>query len=191
MSLELVSKTYYFNLLDTDIQCTRYLTQKLVHMLSHSVMFDSAVPWTVARQAPPSMGFSRILKQVAISFFLTQVSCIAGKFFTTEPTRKASCRNQSYFKKHKLYNYTVIQELFSVQHSARSWGYRDERIPDLKKLVDYWGREINRSTIIVVWFVCMQCYRGVLGEEAPNHRQGGQETLWESDPTRQSERKVS
>lgn len=24
--------------------------------------------------------------------------------------------------------------------------------------MDYWGRQINRSTIIVVWFVCMQCY---------------------------------
>ena len=112
-------------------------------MLSHSVMFDSAIPWTVARQAPPSMRFSRILKQVAISFFLTQVSCVVGKFFTTEPTREASCRNQSYFKKHKLYNYTVIQELFSVQHCARSWGYRDERIPDLKSS---WTIGEERST---------------------------------------------
>ena len=28
-------------------------------ILSHSVMFDSATPWTVACQAPLSMGFSR------------------------------------------------------------------------------------------------------------------------------------
>ena len=27
--------------------------------VSHSVMSDSATPWTVARQAPPSVGFSR------------------------------------------------------------------------------------------------------------------------------------
>ena len=27
--------------------------------VSHSVMSDSAIPWTVARQAPLSMGFSR------------------------------------------------------------------------------------------------------------------------------------
>ena len=26
---------------------------------SHSVMSDSVIPWTVAYQAPPSMGFSR------------------------------------------------------------------------------------------------------------------------------------
>ena len=30
-----------------------------VHMLSHSVVSDSVTPWTVAYQAPPSMGFSR------------------------------------------------------------------------------------------------------------------------------------
>ena len=28
-------------------------------VLSHSVVSDSAIPWTVARQAPLSMGFSR------------------------------------------------------------------------------------------------------------------------------------
>ena len=28
-------------------------------IVSHSVMSDSATPWTVARQAPLSMGFSR------------------------------------------------------------------------------------------------------------------------------------
>ena len=27
--------------------------------VSHTVVSDSAIPWTVARQAPPSMGFSR------------------------------------------------------------------------------------------------------------------------------------
>ena len=27
--------------------------------VSHSVMFDSAAPWTIAHQAPLSMGFSR------------------------------------------------------------------------------------------------------------------------------------
>ena len=30
-----------------------------VYVLSRSVMSDSAAPWTVARQAPKSMGFSR------------------------------------------------------------------------------------------------------------------------------------
>jgi len=39
-------------------------------MLSYSVMSDSATPWTVAHQAPLSMGFfqARILEQVIISY---------------------------------------------------------------------------------------------------------------------------
>ena len=39
-------------------------------VLSHSVMSDSAAPWTVDRQAPLSMGIlqARILVWVAISF---------------------------------------------------------------------------------------------------------------------------
>ena len=56
-----------------------------------------ATTWTVAHQAPLSMGFfqARILEWVAISFsrgasqprdptHISQVSCIAGGFFTTE-----------------------------------------------------------------------------------------------------------
>ena len=55
-------------------------------------MSDSATPWTVARQAPLSLGIlqARILKWVAISFSRgssqprdqTQVSRIVGGFFT-------------------------------------------------------------------------------------------------------------
>ena len=55
-------------------------------------MSDSATPWTVAPQAPLSMGFSqleKLLEWVAIPFSRgssqpmdqTQVSCIAGRFF--------------------------------------------------------------------------------------------------------------
>ena len=33
--------------------------KRLCAVLSHSVMSDSATPWTVALQAPLSMGFSR------------------------------------------------------------------------------------------------------------------------------------
>ena len=62
-------------------------------------MSDSFVtPWTVAPQAPLSMGFSqaRMLALVAIFFSRgssrprdwTCVSCIAGRFFTTEPPGK-------------------------------------------------------------------------------------------------------
>ena len=41
-------------------QGTRKQSQLCYHCaLSHSVISDSATPWTVARQAPRSMGFSR------------------------------------------------------------------------------------------------------------------------------------
>ena len=56
---------------------------------------SSGTPWTVALQAPLSMGFSRqeYWKWIAISFSRgsspprdrTHISCIANKFFTTEP----------------------------------------------------------------------------------------------------------
>ena len=61
-------------------------------VLSQSVMSDSATPWTVAHQAPLSMGFfqARILEWVTIPFSKgssqpkdrTWVSHIAGRFFT-------------------------------------------------------------------------------------------------------------
>ena len=61
-------------------------------VLSDSVVSDSATPWTVARQAPLSLGIlqARILEWVAILSSRgsshprdgTQVSCIEGRFFT-------------------------------------------------------------------------------------------------------------
>ena len=62
--------------------------------LSHVCLF--ATPWAVACQAPLSMGFSRIVEWIAIPFSRgasqprnrTQVSLIAGKFFTYEPPGK-------------------------------------------------------------------------------------------------------
>ena len=61
-------------------------------MLSHSVMSDSETPWTVAHQAPLSIGIlqARILEWVAMPWSnrssqpmdQTQVSHIAGGFFT-------------------------------------------------------------------------------------------------------------
>ena len=61
-------------------------------MLSYSVMSDSVTPWTVACQAPMSMGIlqATILEWVAMPFSREssqprdqiQVSHIAGRFFT-------------------------------------------------------------------------------------------------------------
>ena len=69
---------------------------------SCSVVSDSATPWTVAYQAPPSMGFSgqRALEWVAISFSRgsswprdrTRVSRIPGRCFNLWATREAHWR---------------------------------------------------------------------------------------------------
>ena len=73
----------------------------LVHIscvLSRSVMSDSATPWTVAHQAPLSMGFSRQEYWSGLPLpspgdlpdrDWTQDSCIAGRFFTIWDNRGA------------------------------------------------------------------------------------------------------
>ena len=68
-------------------------------MPSRSVVSDSATPWTVARQAPLSMGIlqARILEWVAMPSSggfsqprdWTQVSHIAGRFFPSWATGEA------------------------------------------------------------------------------------------------------
>ena len=69
-------------------------------VISLSVMSNSVTPWTVAHQAPLSMGIlqARILEWVAMPSSrghsqprnLTQVSLIAGRFFIIWVTREAS-----------------------------------------------------------------------------------------------------
>ena len=66
-----------------------------VHMRMHSVMSDSATPWTVAHQAPLSVGFSRQEYWSGWPFpppedlpypgIKPGSPALAGKFFTTEP----------------------------------------------------------------------------------------------------------
>ena len=75
------------------------LIMHLCAVFSCSVVSDSATPWTVACQAPLSLGIlqARILEQVAMPSSRetsqprdqTQVSCIAGRFFTIWATRAA------------------------------------------------------------------------------------------------------
>ena len=72
-------------------------------MLSHSVMFDSVIAWTVAHQAPLSVGFSRQEYWTGLPFpspgdlpdpgIEPLPPKLAGKFFTTEPPGKP----KSYF----------------------------------------------------------------------------------------------
>ena len=68
-------------------------------------MSDSATPWTVARQAPLSMAIlqARILERVVMPSSRessqprdqTQVSHIAGRFFTAWATREAWTTEES------------------------------------------------------------------------------------------------
>ena len=85
------------------VSAVRKVNQLYAHMLccvqSLSRVQSFATPWTAARQAPLSMGAlqARILEQVAMPSFRgssqprdgTQVSCIAGGFFTIWATREA------------------------------------------------------------------------------------------------------
>ena len=69
-----------------------------MYVLSCIVVSDSATPWTIARQAPLSMGFSRQEYWRGLPFpspgDLPQPGtkpvfpALAGKFFTTEPAGK-------------------------------------------------------------------------------------------------------
>ena len=71
----------------------------IVCVLSRSVMSDSATPWTVACQASLFMGIlqARILEWVALPSIKgssqpsnpSQISCIAGEFFTVWATSEA------------------------------------------------------------------------------------------------------
>ena len=63
-----------------------------------SVVFNSTIPWTVARQAPLSMGFSRQEYRSGLPFpgssqprdrtHVSCASCVAGGVFTVEPPGK-------------------------------------------------------------------------------------------------------
>ena len=84
--------------------------------LSHVWLF--ATPWTVAQQAPLSMGIlqARILEWVAIPFSRgsfqprdwIQVSHITGRFFTVWDTREVQYVNSNLKKKD---NYSNIKDL--------------------------------------------------------------------------------
>ena len=78
----------------TETQCSSCIS--LLLLFGRWVVSDSVTPWTIAHQAPLSMGFPRqtYWKWVAISFSRSSVSsdgalisCIAGRFFTTKPLK--------------------------------------------------------------------------------------------------------
>ena len=86
----IVQSLYFFFNTDTENQSQYWLCA----MLSCSVVSDSATPWTVAHQAPLSMGIlqTRMLEWVAMSSSRgssqprdwTLVSHLAGRFFIAQ-----------------------------------------------------------------------------------------------------------
>ena len=69
-------------------------------LFSCSIMYDSATPWTVAHQAPLSMGFPRQEYCCGLSFpppgalpHAGSNPALAGRFFTTEPPGKPHIMN--------------------------------------------------------------------------------------------------
>ena len=113
----------------------------------------TATPWTIGRQASLSMGISqaRILDWVAMpssrgssqSRVQTQVSCIAGGFFTVWATREAHMIGpRSYLRQGWVGNlvfHTVspswcynIKNLWIVLHPSMQWG-RGKREPHLQE----------------------------------------------------------
>ena len=100
-----------------------------------------ATPWTVARQAPPSTEFSRQEYWSRLPFpsagDWTQVSCIAGRFFTSWVTRGA-------FK----------ERYWKLSHKNKGiW----ERIGWLRKLWIHskWIKKDNVNTYVLVG--CSNC----------------------------------
>ena len=84
------------------VMCEKW---KKVKSLSH--VWLSVTPWTVAYQAPPSMGFSRQEYWSGLQFpspgdlpdpgIKPRVSCIPGRRFNLWATREAQCVGTDYF----------------------------------------------------------------------------------------------
>ena len=109
-------------------------------------MSESATPWTVARQAPLSLGIlqARILKWVAISFSRgssqprdqTQVSRIVGGFFTIWVTRKAP---NIYF----TVPYQVLVAAYGIQFPDQEWNPGPQAL-GVQDLSHWTSREVPR-----------------------------------------------
>ena len=109
--------TLYFMILSLEIQCVFYAY--CACMLRHSVTSDSATPWTVARQASLSVGFSQQEYWNGVPFpppgYLPDAgikppSCVGWGFFTTSATWGALCEQ-----------FSSVQSLSRVRLSVTPW----------------------------------------------------------------------
>ena len=87
--------------LPSDLQNSKRINLFCFKLLGFVVIIQSlspiqlfATPWTVALQTPLSMGFPRLenchllLQGIFLTRYRTHISCIGGRFFTTEPPGK-------------------------------------------------------------------------------------------------------
>ena len=79
-----------------------YNNENCACVLSHSLVSDSKIPWTVAHQAPLSVGFPRPKYFTELSFsspgyihdprIEPESPALAGEFSTTEPLKKPTMK---------------------------------------------------------------------------------------------------
>ena len=102
--------------------------ESLCAVLSHSVVSNSVTPWTIARQAPLSMGIlqAKVLEWVTVPSSRgssqprdrTQVSLIAGRFFTVWATREVG-----YFSNFPLAAVCRSSPCSSPSYSSFFWSF--------------------------------------------------------------------
>ena len=94
-----------------------YKVNVKVKLLSHVRLF--ATPWTIAQQAPPSMGFSRQEHWSGLPFLSPgdlpnpgiepMSAALAGGFFTTELPEKPKVSQTGWLKTREVYSLTVLK----------------------------------------------------------------------------------
>ena len=142
--------------------CGLLVTSEKVKLKPLSRVWLLATPWTVAYQAPLSMGFfqARVLEWIAISFSRgsswprnqTQVSRIAGRGFTIWAAMGGPRDYHTKWRKSDKDKYYMISLIGRIWR-GRTWYKRSylqnrNRVTDIEsKLMvnrgERWGREIN------------------------------------------------
>ena len=99
-----------------------FLTRELSLSLVSASWTGPSTPWTVALQAPLSMGFFRQESQSGLPFLLpgdppdpgiepTSLA-LAGKLFITEPAGKPKDSSHTFVKTHQIVPLTVVDFTF-------------------------------------------------------------------------------
>ena len=123
----------------------------LCSLLSHSVMSDSVIPWTIAHQAPLSMGIlqAKILEWVGRLSFTgssqsrdqTQFSSIAGRFFTSWATREA----QAVLWRPAKPSRTNTPKRCPLHYRGMEWKSRKSRATWSNRQIWPWSTKWSRS----------------------------------------------